>query len=133
MARDESRKQPQQPQGAGAGKKRYAPPRLVRYGEVRLLTQASTSGSNEGSGGSGIMMPSDRRLKENIVRMGEHPLGIGLYLFDYRAEHREACGHGRFFGVMADEVEQVLPQAVFVNAAGYKAVDYRLLAGGKPR
>lgn len=109
-------------------KKTYTPPALVRYGEVRSLTQASTSGSSENSQGSGVMKPaSDRSIKENIVRVGVHPLGIGLYLFDYKRPYRTSCGEGRQFGVMADEVEIVLPEAVSMHPHGYKTVDYRKL------
>jgi len=109
-------------------KKPYAPPAFVRYGELRTLTQAGTSGSTEGSSGTGIMKPnSDRRTKENIVRIGEHPFGVGLYLFDYRPEFRDLWGHDRKLGVMADEVETVMPQAVSVHANGYKVVDYAML------
>jgi hypothetical protein len=73
------------------------------------------------------MMTSDRAVKENIVRIGTHPLGIGLYLFDYKPAYREQSGFGRRFGVMADEVETVLPQAVVMHPDGYKRVDYALL------
>jgi hypothetical protein len=70
---------------------------------------------------------SDRALKENIVRIGTHPAGFGLYLFDYKPKCRETAGYGRQFGVMADEVEAVLPQAVVMHPNGYKMVDYALL------
>jgi hypothetical protein len=94
------------------------------YGAVNQLTA--------GSGGSGSdmasqMMRSDRTIKENIVRIGTHPDGFGLYLFDYKPAFREAAGFGRQFGVMADEVETVLPQAVVMHPDGYKMVDYALL------
>ena len=72
-------------------------------------------------------MSSDRAVKENIVRIGTHPLGIGRYLFDYKPEYRESSGFGRRFGVIADEVETVLPQAVSMHPDGYKMVDYGLL------
>ena len=42
--------------------------------------------------------------KNNVVRIGTHPLGLGLYLFDYKPEYQDRCGQGRQFGVMADEV-----------------------------
>ena len=71
-------------------------------------------------------MTSERRLKENIVEVGRHPLGIGLYLFNYKPEFREG-GEGRQFGVMVDEVEAVMPEAVSVHPDGYKRVDYSLL------
>ena len=70
-------------------------------------------------GGAGIMKYSDRRLKSNIVRIGTHPLGIGLYEY-------EIFG-ARETGVMADEVERVMPQAVSEDSAGFKRVDYGML------
>jgi hypothetical protein len=107
-------------------KKHYVSPILKSYGAIHLSTQG-TSTSN-GDGGPNMMaMPSDRTIKENIVKIGEHPLGIGLYLFDYKMTYREQCGEGRQFGVMADEVETVMPEAVSMNANGYKQVNYTML------
>ena len=70
---------------------------------------------------------SDRRTKENIARIGCHPLGMGLYLFDYKPQYREQCGLGRQFGVMADEVEAIVPDAVSMGEDGFKRVDYGML------
>ena len=106
----------------------YTSPQLRVYGSVAQLTMGTT-----GTGADGVMMTmvgmtSDRATKENIVRVGTHPLGIGLYLFDYKPEYRAVAGHDRRLGVMADEVEQVLPEAVLVHPDGYKMVDYARLA-----
>ena len=106
-------------------KKVYSPPRLVKYGEVRSLTQAGSMTNMETMAG---YRNSDRRVKENILRVGRHPLGFGLYVFDFKAEYRDAYGHGRHFGVMADEVELVLPDAVCIGPAGHKMVNYARLA-----
>lgn len=76
---------------------------------------------------------SDRALKENIVRIDTHPLGFGVYLFDYKPEYRHTCGFGRQFGVMADEVERVMPFAVSVAPTGFKSVDYGKLGIRRPR
>lgn len=59
---------------------------------------------------------SDRRLKSNVVRIGDHPLGIGIYEYDIFG-HRER-------GVMADEVLTVRPEAVMRGADGWLRVDY---------
>jgi hypothetical protein len=75
----------------------------------------------------GMNTGSDRVIKDDIVRIGRHPTGIGLYLFSYKPEFRDAWGDGRQLGVMADEVEQVMPQAVSWHHRGYKMVDYGLL------
>lgn len=78
------------------------------------------------------MCSSEQRVKENITRIGDHPLGFGLYLFDYRAEHRDQWGHGRQFGVMIDEVEAIVPEAVSMHADGFKRVDYAMLGIERP-
>lgn len=113
-----------------ATKFEYRSPTLVCYGRVGDLTQARTGQSAEGSTPTDITkkpVASDPSAKENIVRIGTHPFGIGLYLFDYKPEFQAEWGHGRQFGVMADEVEMVMPEAVSVHANGYKMVDYAML------
>ncbi len=70
---------------------------------------------------------SDRTTKTNITRIGTLPLGIGLYLYEYKPELCSAWGNGRRLGVMADEVERVMPEAVTVDADGYKRVNHAML------
>ena len=103
----------------------YSAPVLRALGKLHRATHGSGGNGNDGAGDMTKM--SDRRVKERIVRIGNHPLGIGLYLFDYRAGFRDEWGHGRQFGVMADEVETVMPDAVSVHADGFKVVDYSRL------
>ncbi len=114
---------------SNGGKQIYQAPRLTCFGSVRTFTHSGSGTIQEGAMVNPAKFPqtSDRTLKENIVRIGDHPLGIGLYLFDYLPEYRAAWGQGRQFGVMADEVEAILPEAVSVHADGYKVVDYGLL------
>ncbi|MBV7258108.1 tail fiber domain-containing protein [Erythrobacter crassostreae] len=78
-----------------------------------------------GMGGMGMM--SDRRLKQNIRKVGDHPAGFGLYLFDYRPEFAELCEGSDVFGAMADEVREVRPHAVSKHPSGYWMVDYAQL------
>lgn len=109
-------------------KKNYTAPKLVNYGNVRILTQSGIATGTEGPGvGNRLRKPSDRITKQNIARIGDHPLGIGLYLFDYKPEYRDAWGHGRQFGVMVDEVETVMPEAVSTHPDGYKMINYGML------
>ena len=116
-------------------KKQYAKPRLESFGSVRVLTQSGSGTSTETTTGNGgcsnnqnnRKLCSERRLKENIVRIGTHPLGFGLYLFDYAPSYKAAMGEGRRFGVMIDEVEPLMPEVISVGADGYKRVDYQLL------
>jgi hypothetical protein len=119
--------------GEVGSRKSYISPRLVEFGFVRDLTKALGGSSAENYHGQCKnaygpgMCSSERRVKENIVRIGDHPLGFGLYLFNYRLEHCDKWGHSRQFGVMIDEVEKVIPEAVHMGIDGYKRVDYRRL------
>jgi hypothetical protein len=72
---------------------------------------------------------SDIRVKENIERVGTLANGLGLYDFEYKPEFKDhpLCGHGRFRGVMAQEVEKLIPEAVVTMDNGYKAVKYNLV------
>ena len=124
--------------GRSNSKKRsYQQPVLKIYGTVKALTAGGTGQSSESAATPAHCAeldhkvnpncPSDRSLKENIVCVGAHPLGIGLYLFNFKPAYRGTYGHGRQFGVMADEVERVLPGAVHLHPGGYKLVDYGVL------
>jgi hypothetical protein len=83
------------------------------YGLAGAVAGAPSGGFLQG------LFNSDRRLKSNVVRIGTHPLGIGVYEYD--------IGGKRQHGVMADEVETVLPLAVLTRPDGYKMVNYGLL------
>ena len=77
-----------------------------------------------GLGSAGIMggmMMSDRRLKSNIVKLAQHPVGVPIYVYEI-AGRREV-------GVMADELAEVMPEAVAVGADGYQRVNYALIGG----
>lgn len=60
---------------------------------------------------------SDIRTKENIHRIGTARNGLGLYLFNYIGDPTPQ------FGLMAQEVEKVRPEAVF-EIDGVKHVNY---------
>ena len=116
----------------------YYRPILKTYGSVKSLTAGGPFNDTEQNPGQptgscnsnpALSKPlcSDRSAKENIVYVGSHSPGIGLYLFEYKSAYRQTWGHGMQFGVMADEVEQVLPEAVCVHPDGHKVVDYAML------
>jgi len=101
------------------------------FGAAQAQEQAAQDAYNTRAGAWGNMMSglfrlggaaigaSDRRLKRDIRRIGTHRLGIGLYEWTYVWGERAR-------GVMADEVETVLPEAV-LTINGYKAVNYAML------
>lgn len=76
------------------------------------------SSSSAGSGNSALAGFSDRRLKKNIKKIGKLLSGLPLYTFQYIWDEMP------YLGVMADEVEGVIPDAVFLHSSGYKMVDY---------
>jgi hypothetical protein len=76
-------------------------------------------GARRGGGGGGRR--SDLRLKHDIVLLGRLDGGLGYYRFTYNG------GHSQFVGVMAQEVQQVLPEAVSRGPDGYLRVSYDLL------
>lgn len=106
----------------------YRRPELKVYGSVRNLTGGSSGSMSDGTGSRTLAMGmiSDPRAKENIVEVGTHPAGFGLYLFDYKVEF-QGENTGRQFGVMADEVARVAPDAVMTDENGYMRVDYAQL------
>lgn len=103
----------------------YRRPRLTIYGSVRAMTGASSGTVGDGQGMS--MAASDPVVKENILRVGDHPAGFGFYLFEYKARFRDTFGHGRQFGVMADEVLGIVPDAVSRDGDGVLRVNYAML------
>jgi hypothetical protein len=80
-----------------------------------------------GLGGAALM--SDIRTKENIKQIYWMPNGLPVYEYEYKPEFKNhpSAGHGKFIGVMAQEVEMVQPEAVITNADGYKMVNYGAL------
>lgn len=82
-------------------------------------SQSTSSGNNSQSGFNFGLFNSDIRIKENIVPMGTEN-GFNIYTFNYKG------GTKKFIGVMADEVEEKMPEAV-AKMNGYKAVDYSMI------
>ena len=74
-------------------------------------------GARRGGGGR----RSDMRLKHDIVLLGRLDDGLGYYRFVYNG------GHTAYVGVMAQEVQTVMPEAVMRSADGYMRVSYDLL------
>jgi Chaperone of endosialidase len=74
-------------------------------------------GARRGGGGR----RSDLRLKHDIVLIGRLEDRLGYYRFVYNG------GHTAYVGVMAQEVQKVMPAAVTIGGDGYYRVNYDLL------
>lgn len=64
--------------------------------------------------------PSDRKLKENIKKIGKSMSGLGIYTFNYIGQAK------KYIGTMADEVLKIKPEAVTIRD-GFMAVRYDLI------
>ena len=103
---------------------------LTFDGNVLEVTHISASGNISGSEGrfSGDVIAfysSDKRLKDNIIPISnpiEKIKSIGGYEFDWNNNQSTYEGHD--IGVIAQEIEDVLPELVTTRNTGYKAVKY---------
>lgn len=103
---------------------------LMGLAGSNYAAQQSRAGANKGGmlgalgslGGAAISsgLFSDRRLKEDIERVGTLDNGLPVYVYRFKGDGRT------FMGLMADEVEKVRPEAVeTVVGTDLKTVDYR--------
>lgn len=71
------------------------------------------------------LFASDRRLKKDIVKIGQLENGLNVYQFTY------IDGVGPCIGVMADEVKNIQPEALGPTIPGtdYMTVNYGLIQG----
>jgi len=76
-------------------------------------------GIGSAAAGNAALM-SDRRLKRDIEKLFTDKRGFGVYRFKYLWSPVEMTG------VMADEIEKIIPDAV-TTINGYKAVYYGML------
>jgi hypothetical protein len=81
--------------------------------------RAMARGGGRGGGGRGRR--SDIRLKHDVVLIGYLNDGLGLYRFSYNGSNRP------YVGVIAQEVVNVMPQAVTQDRSGYLRVNYKML------
>ncbi len=91
-------------------------------GGVAGMSEAfPTFGAGLGKIGTALI-GSDIRLKDNIEFAGvDDVTGLNLYDFNYKWNPK------RFRGVMAQEVKEMYPEAVYTSGAGWMAVYYDML------
>jgi hypothetical protein len=79
-------------------------------------------GGGGGGGFHGGGRRSDIRLKEDVTLLDRLDNGIGIYRFRYKGSDQTS-----YVGVMAQEVQQVMPGAVRRGGDGYLRVSYERL------
>jgi hypothetical protein len=99
----------------------------ARSGGARSRAQVGGGGMRAGGGaragggrarGGGGGRRSDIRLKQDLVLLGRLDNGLGFYRFDYNGSDKA------YVGVIAQEVQRVMPQAVTRDRDGYLRVFY---------
>lgn len=88
------------------------------FGSQLLSAGAQAAGAYFGA-------QSDRRAKRDIVEVGELPNGLKVYDFIYKGDPEQAT----YRGVMADEVQEKVPEAYIANfnGSGMAGVNYALV------
>jgi hypothetical protein len=107
--------------------------RLQVVGDVRVGT-GGANGCLKNFAGTGLVgvCTSDGRLKRDIAPFGPALSAVALLQpvhYYWRATEfpERQFGGTRAYGLIAQDVEQVLPELVVTNDDGYKAVDYSKL------
>ena len=110
----------------------------VQFNDLRAdsigvgMAASSTSGRLDCTNDVAAFSSSDRRWKKNIINIS-NPLDkiskIGGYEFDWKelTEEERETQHGNSghdVGVIAQEIQEVLPEVVKERDNGYLAVDY---------
>jgi hypothetical protein len=95
------------------------------------MAASATAGRIDASGDVVAFSSSDRNFKENITPI-ENPIEkikmISGNTYDWKADLKDVHGYeGNDVGVIAQEIEEVLPQIVTTRENGYKAVKYEKL------
>jgi hypothetical protein len=104
--------------------------KLQVYGDIRVGT-TGTNGCIKNFAGTGIIgtCSSDRRLKKNVTpfaAMLDKVTALQPVHYFWRSDEFPArhFGNSQNYGLIAQDVEQVLPELVATDSDGYKAVDY---------
>ena len=93
-----------------------------------ITTHANVTGRIDAANDVVAYSTSDRNLKENFVKIVDALAkveSISGYEFDWKLEHKQEHGfEGHDVGVIAQEIENVLPEVVTTKFNGYKGVRY---------
>jgi hypothetical protein len=107
--------------------------KLQVFGDVRIGT-SGTNGCIKNFAGTGLIgtCASDVRFKKNITPFGSvlnQLTALQPVYYDWRAAEfpEQHFGEARNYGLIAQDVEAVLPELVVTGADGFKAVDYTKL------
>lgn len=92
---------------------------LLGAGGLGLMGGGAAAGTGAGLGAL-LALLSDRRIKEDIEEISELPNGLLIYTFRYIGSPMV------HIGLMADEVEELHPEAVIAGPFGLRMVNYAM-------
>jgi hypothetical protein len=106
----------------------------VRFNSLGVNVAASATAGRIDAGNDIVAYSSsDERLKENITPIEnalEKVLSLTGVEFDWKPEYKDAHGYeGHDTGVIAQQVQEIIPSAVRTNQTGFLAVRYEKLIG----
>lgn len=111
----------QAPNLLGAGQAQYQADMDKYKATVDMWNQLAQAGMQ-----AGMMAASDERMKQNVVRYPDEVFpGVPLASWEWRPEYENS---GPTAGVIAQDLQHVLPEAVRSREDGMLMVDYGLLA-----
>ena len=68
-----------------------------------------------------VYAASTKKIKDNIVKVGKSKAGHNIYEFNYKGDSR------RYTGVIAEEIQKTVPEAVAALPTGHLGVNYSLI------
>lgn len=103
----------------------------VGFNAGQQLTQAGNTSQSQSTGSASswdmpgigkfigsVVAGSDRRLKTDIKKVGQLDNGLNVYTYKY------LNGKTTYVGVIADEVKDIMPEALGPTMNGFMTVDY---------
>jgi hypothetical protein len=98
-------------------------------GSIAGSVLGNYAGSEAGSVAITALMGSDKALKKNITFVSQDENGINHYTWEWTdAAKKMGYGNVPTYGVIAQEVEKILPNAVKRDHRGYLNVDYKAVS-----
>ena len=96
------------------------PPVLRNVGQAAFM-DALSIGTSLAQTATPFILASSKKVKDNIVKIGESIQGYNVYKFSYKGSPR------RYVGVIAEEIQQTKPEAVVTMPSGIIGVNYDLI------
>jgi len=88
---------------------------------VGSVNSAGAASFNSTVTASNFLLSSDKRLKTNIKLVDKSDIdSIDIKQFNFKKDKKKR----KRYGVLAQELEKVHPEMVYINEKGYKSVDY---------